>query len=161
MPVGTDKTCVVAIVPPSERSYSQSVVAVAQNLALHLQMSFAALSCVQPTSLHGKTLTNFYKLEQDLAIYAIPLILLLGDPIERYCGALRHLRPVAVYVGIDESASNHTWCSELSIMAEQAMFVVEPSASQQLKSHPYQWPGVVQPVTSLVQYLKDNRGPIC
>ncbi len=96
-------TCVLYVMARDQRLRDNHALAAAQAKALELQVPFAVVFCLQPsTGIRAREhydfmLSGLREVEQELAKQGIPFMMLIGKAHERLLGAMHHLKPAAVY----------------------------------------------------------------
>lgn len=108
----------------------------AQQTALHESLPLAVVEVVDRTHLRSRK-TAFQRLEQQLTVFDIPLIVLLGEKEEMLANFYHHVMPFKIF---EADTTAYTKKSDTLVLV----------------THPYGWPGTIIPVEKLVE-LHDSE----
>lgn len=132
-PVGKDKTAVLYVMARDQRLRDNHALALAQQQAIQLGVPLAVVFCLQPQAANGQRAREHYQfmlaglreLESDLAKYNIPLLMVIGRPLERLRGVMYHLKPQLTVFDYDPLRGSRRLHETLAAEAPHAMVEVD------------------------------------
>lgn len=148
--------CVLYIAEANQLKITDRNLLAAQSNAIKNNLPLAVVVCLQIQGIiHDKkyaaSLASLERAEALLADLNIPLMALIGDPLERLKGMIHHTQPRAVYF---ESGSEYLFALLMDEFTKHVKSSIRSlkgskTAPQQLIEHPVTWPGVVISIKQL------------
>lgn len=148
--------CVLYVSDVNRRINADRTFIAAQTDAIKNTLPLAIVVCVQITGSindlkYAGTLASLEHIEARLAGLNIPLIVLIGDPLERLPGMIHHTQPRAIYF---DSILESMVTKSIDEITKHVKFSVSTLAgsktlADKLAPHPVTWPGVVLPIKQL------------
>jgi deoxyribodipyrimidine photo-lyase len=143
----------------------------AQDQALRLEVPLAVVFCLLPDAKAPRILDGLRKVETGLAELNIPLMVVIGDPVERLGGVLYHLKPQVLVFdssplgGPQKLIAEKASCVilEVDTSNDASVQTTNPPASEakHVKRHPYDWPGEVRSLDELWPLINEARNKTC
>ena len=158
--------CALYVMGLDQRVSDNHALLAAQKYAIAKELPLAVVLCMSLTT-GANTITQYQSkldglnnLEDDLAKYNIPFIVVIGEPKEKLSAVFHHTQPDAVYFD-DNTPQGLKLLYDLSVVAPHIRCVISDSKApnkgqvepMQVVVHPYDWPGKVQTLSELKVYI--------
>ncbi len=139
------------------KAYNNPAIVTAQNYAAVNNLPLVVIYCLQ---LPTKNIQKIKKIESELAIFNIPLMVVIGPDTQTLAAVFYHVKPVMIYVDYEVNKQ------QLDIYKNYKVQTIKKTYknSSVLKKHPIKWPGIITPLDELIYNLSslyDNNQLIC
>lgn len=147
VPVPPGSSSVLYLMNRDRRLTANPALIAAQNYALSLKLPLAVLFCLHATSgfrtrrSSEAILEELQDIEQELKALNIPLILVIGDPVERLQSVGRHFNLAALFVEFPTNQQLKNIVETAAKLLNRPIYTpIESSSNFNLTTHQYRWP---------------------
>ena len=123
--------CVLYVMSSDQRVRDNQALLAAQDHALRLGLPLAVVFCLLPKAgfrareHYQFMLDGLQQIENDLATYSIPFMMLIGDPYDRLMAAFYHVKPSVVYFDFNPLRGARALQTKLSQSVSFPCYVVD------------------------------------